>query len=198
MTLPPGDDPNRSAPPAFDFLLGAQPAQGVGVEPTAQSPQSLRPRGEQRRRVAVDSRSLAVPLTITALAILLVGGAAFTGWSLVQSSEAKVKSDSAAFCAALSSDPEALGQPGFGWPSSGADLATTLQQMKDFQTHWDEVDAVAPPTIKADVHAVAASAGVLVSGVESSKTIDRPQALAQMNNVTSRTQIPGWYDKYCG
>ena len=198
MTLPPGDDPNRPVPPAFDFLLGSAPAQESRLPQAGQAAPALRPRGQQRRRAAVDSRSLAVPLTITALAVALVGGAGYTGWSLVQSSEAKVKSDSAAFCAALSSDPGALTQPGFGWPSGGADLATTLQQMKDFQAEWDKVDAVAPPTIKADVHAVAASAAVLVSGVEASKTIDRPQALAQMNEVTSHTQIPGWYDKYCG
>jgi hypothetical protein len=197
MTLPTGDDPNRSAPPAFDFLLGPEPIQGSGLAPTGQPGATMRPRGKQRR-VAVDSRSLAVPLSITALALLLVGGAAYTGLTLVQSSEAAVKSDSAAFCAALSSDPGVLSQPGFGWPSGGADLATTLQQMKDFQAKWEAIDASAPPTIRSDVHAVAAAAAALVAGVESTKTIDRPTALAQMNNVTSHTQIPGWHDKYCG
>lgn len=197
MTLPTGDDPTRAAPPAFDFLLGAAPAQGSSHEPVGEPSAALRPRGEQRRR-SLDSRSLAVPLIVVTLAVLVVGGAAFTGWSLVQSSEAEVKADSAPFCAALADDPAVLSQPGFGWPSGGGDLASTLQLMKDYQAHWEQVASVAPPTIKADVKAVATSAGVLVSGVESSKTIDRTRALAQMNSVTSQTKIPGWYDKYCG
>src|SRR4051812_35500687 len=112
MTLPPGDDSNR--PAAFDFGLGAPSA----------TDQPLTRRSA--RRATVD-RSIALPLVIVLVAVAVLGGAAFAGWYLVKTSEDEVKADSAAFCTSLAETPGVLTQPGFGWPTDGADLSTTLE-----------------------------------------------------------------------
>jgi len=185
MTLPPGDNQHR--PAAFDFGLSS-PSSSNGDEPLTR---------RNARRATVDSRSLAVPLIVTLLSVAVAGGAAFAGWYLVKTSEDQVKADSAQLCASLAETPGVLGQPGFGWPTDGADLATTLELMKGYQARWDSIAASAPPTIKPDATAVAAAAGIIVSGVETSKSIDRPTTLSTMDGVTSQTAIPAWVDKYC-
>ena len=185
MTLPPSDN-NR--PAAFDFGLGSPTPSGGSEQPLTR---------RSARVATVDSRSLAVPLIIGLVVLAVVGGAAFAGWYLVKTSEDTVKADSAAFCAALAETPGTLTQPGFGWPTSGEDLATTLELMKGYQARWEAIAAVAPPTISADVTAVAAAAGIITTGIETSKSIDRPATLVSMDAVTSKTAIPAWSDKYC-
>ncbi len=186
MTLPPGDDINR--PSSFDFGLSGPTTTAADDAPLTR---------RSARLAAVDSRSLAVPLVIALIVVAVLGGAAFAGWYLVKTSEDEVKADSAAFCAALAENPGALAQPGFGWPTDGADLTTTLDLMKDYRKHWRAIAKAAPPTIKPDVKAVAAAAGVIIEGIETSKTIDRPTTLAKMDAVTSKTAIPAWSAKYC-
>ena len=194
MTIPTGD-PNRPVAPVFDFGLGG---------PSTSSPDtpnefgvSSRPRAELRRRSRVDSRSFGVPIVIGLVILVVAGGAAFAGWSLVQQSEAEVKADSAAFCANLAETPGVLDQPAFGWPTDGADLASTLELMKGYQARWEAIAAAAPSTIKPDVSAVAEAAAVITSGIETSKSIDRPATLQAMQRVTSATDIPAWANKYC-
>ena len=184
MTIPPGDPQNR--PSAFDFGLSSPSSTG-GEQPLTR---------RSARRASVD-RSIAVPLIITLVAVLVLGGAAFTAWYLVKTSEDQVKADSAAFCATLAETPGQLSKPGFGWPTDGADLTTTLELMKGYQEHWQAIAAVAPPTIKPDATAVAAAATVITTGIENSKSIDRPTTLTKMDAVTSKTAIPAWSAKYC-
>jgi hypothetical protein len=186
MTLPPDDGFNR--PSSFDFGLANPGAAGTTDEPLTR---------RSARRAAVDSRSLAVPIIVALVVVAVVGGAAFAGWYLVKTSEDEVKADSAAFCSALAETPDALSQPGFGWPTDGADLATTLEHMKDFKKRWQAIAKVAPPTIKPDAKAVASAAAIVVKGIVDSKSIDRPTTLATMDAVTSKTAIPAWSAKYC-
>ena len=204
--MPPGDFsrpaaphhppvPQQPAAPVFDFGLGDGSQYGSSQGPDG--PLRQRSRQQQKRRAAVDHRSFAVPLVIVLVAILVVAGSVFTGWTLVQQSEAAVKADSAAFCANLAETPGVLTQPAFGWPTEGADLATTLDLMKQYQTRWEAVAAIAPPTIKPDTRAVADAAAVVVDGIVASKSIDRQASLAAMQNVTSATDIPAWSNKYC-
>jgi hypothetical protein len=196
MTLSPGD-PNRPVAPAFDFLLGSERVEGSSQPPNGAGITD-RPRREQRRRPRVDGRSLTIPFVITILIAALIGGTTFTGWTLVQSSEAQVKADSAKLCANIAETPGVLALPAFGWPTDGADLTTTLDLMKAYQVRWEAITVVAPPTIKADVKAVADAAAVITSGIETSKSIDRPATLTAMHKVTSVTVIPAWVSKYCG
>jgi hypothetical protein len=186
MTNPIGNEPNR--PAAFDFGLGTPNTGGPGDEP---------PTRRSARRAAVDSRSLALPLVIVLVVIAVLGGAAFAGWYIVKTSEDEVKADSAAFCANLAETPGVLAQPGFGWPTDGADLTTTLDLMKGYQERWVAIAAVAPPTIQRDAENVAAAAGVITTGIETTKSIDRPATLATMDSVTSKTQLRAWSAKYC-
>ena len=206
MTLPPGDDSRPAAPdhppvqqqptaPVFDFGLGDGSQYGSSQEPDG--PLRQRSRQQQKRRSGMDGRSFAVPIVITVVAILVVAGSVFTGWTLVQQSEAAVKADSAAFCANLAETPGVLAQPAFGWPTEGADLATTLDLMKGYQARWEAVAAIAPATIKPDTRAVADAAAAVVDGIVASKSIDRQASLAAMQKVTSATDIPAWSNKYC-
>lgn len=185
-----GDGPNR--PTSFDFGLGAvSPQSGLPGAPDTS-------RKESRRRAAIDSRSLAIPITVIVLVVLALAGAAFTAWSLVQSSEAQVKTASAPFCAKLGETPGVLAEVGFGWPTDVADLPTTLADMRAYQARWEELAAIAPKTIKGDVASVAKAAKTIADGVETSKTIDRSASLAGISSVTSATVIPAWGAKYCG
>ena len=186
MTHPTGDDPSR--PAAFDFGLGSPSGSGAADQPLTR---------RSARRASVDSRPLAVPLTIALVIVALVGGAAFAGWYLVKTSEDEVKADSAAFCAALAETPGSLQQPGFGWPTGGKDLASTLELMKGYQSQWESIAAAAPPTVTKDAVAVAAAAGIITTGIEQSKSIDRLATLTSINAVTSKTAIPAWSEKYC-
>lgn len=185
MTLPTGSEPNR--PAAFDFGLSA-PTTEVGDEPLTR---------RSARQTRVDSRSLAVPIIVTLLIVAVIGGAGLTAWFLVKTSEDQVKADSVAFCNAIAVTPGALAQPGFGWPTDGADLTTTLALMQEYRDHWKEIAALAPPTITPDATAVAEAATTITKSIEASKSIDRPASLAQMDAVTSKTAIPAWVSKYC-
>ena len=185
MTLTPGDDPNRAS--SFDFGLGSPTSGDDGQQPTRRSTRAAR----------VDSRSLAVPLIVALVSVAVVGGAAFAGYTLVNDSEQQVKADSAALCANLAETPGVLEQAGFGWPTDGADITTTLELMKGYQTRWEAIAKTAPPTIKPDATAVADAAAIIVSGIEASKTLDRPTTLTKMDSVTSKTAIPAWVAKYC-
>lgn len=181
MTIPP-IEPNR--PTSFDFGLGASTAADAEL-PTRRSARAAR----------VDSRSLAIPAIITVAVLAIVGGGAFTGWKLVSDSEATVAADSAALCADIASTPGVLEQPGFGWPIDGTD---PLTDMKAFQERWAAMAAKAQPTVRPQVAAVANAAQTLIDGAEASKSIDRQGSLAQMNEVTSRSTLPAWVNKYCG
>lgn len=186
MTIPPDSGPNR--PASFDFGLSA---------PTIDAEQPLTRRGA-RLAAKVDTRSAALPLIITLAVIAAVGGAGASAWYLVTSAEQQVAADSAPFCAEIASTPGVLSEPGFGWPTDGADLTTTLELMKEYQARWEGIAAIAHPTIAGDVELVAKAAASITQGIEVSKTIDRPATLAQMESVTSKTAIRAWADKYCG
>ena len=185
MTVTPGNDPNRAT--SFDFGLGGPTPDDSESQPTRRSTRAAR----------VDSRSLAVPLIVALASVAVVGGAAFAGYTVVNNSELEVKADSAALCSNLAETPGVLSQPGFGWPTDGADIATTLDLMKGYQARWEAIASTAPPTIKPDVTAVASAAGIIVSGIETSKSLDRPSTLTKMDSVTSKTAIPAWVAKYC-
>jgi hypothetical protein len=203
MTLLPGDTdrpaaphhppvPQRPVESVFDFGLGDGSQYGSGKE--AGGSELTR---RQRRLAAVDSRSFAVPAVISLVAVLVLAGSVFTGWTLVQQSEAEVKADSAAFCANLAETPGVLSQPAFGWPTEGADLNTTLELMQAYQQRWVAIATVAPNTIEPDARAVADSATVITEGIVASKSIDRQASLAAMERVTAATDIPAWAIKYC-
>jgi hypothetical protein len=181
MTIPP-TEPNR--PTSFDFGLGNSTAADAEL-PTRRSTRAAR----------VDSRSLAVPVIVTVVVLAIIGGGAFTGWKLVSDSEAAVAADSAALCADIASTPGVLDQTGFGWPIDGAD---PLTDMKAFQERWAALAAKSQATIRPQVAAVANAAQTLIEGAEISKSVDRQGSLAKMNEVTSRSTLPAWVNKYCG
>lgn len=145
----------------------------------------------------MDGRSVAVPILIVLLVLGVIGGSLFTGWVLVQQSEAAVKADSAAFCANLAETPGVLDEPAFGWPTGGADLNSSLDLMKEYQARWETIAEIAPPTIGPDTRAVADAAAAVTEGIVASKSIDRQASLAAMLSVTSKTAIPAWAHKYC-
>lgn len=181
MTFPPGE-PNR--PTSFDFGLG-----------TMSAPDGELPTRRSSRQARVDSRSFVVPAIVTVAAIALVGGGAFTAWSMVTSSEAQVAADSAPLCTELATTPGVLTQPGFGWPIDGAD---PLADMKAYQERWAGMAATAQSTIKPSVQSVATAAQTLIDGFEASKSVDRQGSLTKMQAVTSRSTLPAWVAKYCG
>jgi len=196
MTLPTGDNPNRPDP-GFEFLLAQQSAPILPKQASGQGGVQQRPRGNRRRRTRVDTRSLALPIIGAVLAVAVVVGAGVAWLSLVQASEDRVRADSAAMCSDLAATPGVLNQPGFGWPTDGANLTATLESMTAYRDRWSALAASAAPTIKPDVTAVANAASAIVEGIAISKTIDRPGSLAQMQSVTTATAIVSWVDKYC-
>ena len=197
MTLPPSLGQNRPADPGFDFLLAQQSAPILPPQSSGPGGMQKRPRGN-KRRTRVDTRSLALPIIGAVLVVAVVVGAGLTWLSLVQASEDQVRADSAAMCSDLAATPGVLDQPGFGWPTDGANLSETLTSMTAYRDRWKSLAASAAPTIKPDVSAVARAAKAIVEGIAASKTIDRPGSLAQMQSVASATAIVSWVDKYCG
>lgn len=196
MTLPTGDNPNRPDP-GFEFLLAQQSAPILRQQASGQGGMQQRPRGNRRRRSRVDTRSLALPIVGAVVVVAVVVGAGLAWLSFVQVSEDQVRADSSAMCSDLAATPGVLDQPGFGWPTDGANLTATLESMTAYRDRWSALAASAAPTIKPDVAAVANAATAIVEGIAISKTIDRPGSLAQMQSVTTATAIVSWVDKYC-
>lgn len=155
------------------------------------------PRRNRRRRSAPDRAVLFTVAIVVILAAVVVLVAGLVAMTLVQTSEAKVKEDSAAFCADIASTPGVLAQPGFGWPTQSADIPTTVAAMQAYQQRWAQLADIAPPTIRAELSAIAESATTVITRVESSQSIDRPGNLATIASVTSQTVIPSWAAKYC-
>ena len=199
MTFDNGDADRRPpTSPSFDFQVRPSSAQGAdpanpgtaGFGLTSSRTYKRRPRG-------VDGRAVGLTVGIVVGIVALLGGAAFTGWTLVQNAEAEVKADSAAMCADLAGTPGVLTQPGFGWPTEVADLPATLEAMRAYEERWTTLAAIAPPTIQPSVQSVADAATTLVAGVEAARSIDRPGNLAKMQLVTSQSVLPAWVEKYC-
>lgn len=175
---------------SFDF--GLVPSSQI-----ARADGTAAPHRNRRRRSGPDRSVLLTVALVTVLSIAVIGGAGATAWYFVQSSEAEVKAASAPFCADLGSTPGVLAQPGFGWPTDPADLPTTIAAMTAYQQRWNSLAQIGPPTIKADISAVATAAGTIVANVEASQSINRAGNLATIQAVTSQTSIPAWSAKYC-
>jgi len=153
---------------------------------------------QRRRRRSGPDRSLILRVLIVAiLSVALIGGAAVVALSRVQASEAQVKADSAELCADLATTPGVLSQAGFGWPTDAADLPTSIASMAAYEERWTTLAKVGPPSIRADLSAIATAAGTIRTSVETSQSINRPNNLATMASVTAQTRIPAWVAKYC-
>ena len=182
--------------------LGSRPGTGsfdFGLTPSSQSTTGGdgASRGDRRRRRGPDRHVVGRVVVISALSLALIGAAGFAAWSMVQRSEAEVKADSAAFCADLATTPDVLTQPGFGWPTAEGTIPDTVAAMKAYQERWAAVAAIAPPTIRADVSAIATAAGSIAANVEASQSINRAGNLSAIESVTTQTVIPAWAAKYC-
>jgi hypothetical protein len=185
-----GDQPARPATGAFEFGLTPSSQRESGQDGAG-------PRRNRRRRSGPDRSVVVRSVVIIALSAALLGAAGFVALSLVQQSEQEVKADSAALCTDLGATPGVLSQPGFGWPTDVADLPTTVESMKAYQARWANLAKVGPPSIRADLAFVAEAAGQIASRVESSQSIDRPGNLAEIQAVTSKTDVAAWAAKYC-
>jgi len=184
-----GDQSTRPPGGGFDFGLVPSSQQAVEGEPP--------PRRSRRRRSGPDGQLLIRTLGIVGLSVALIAGAGLAAWSAVRSSEDAVKADSAAFCAELATTPGVLAQAGFGWPTEVADLPTTVASMKAYQERWSTLAEIGPPTIRADLRAIATAAGTVAASVEASQSINRQGNLAAIDTVTSQTVVPAWAAKYC-
>jgi hypothetical protein len=136
-------------------------------------------------------------VVVITLAVGVLAAAGLTAWTKVQESEAQVKADSAALCSDLATTPGVLAQPGFGWPTEVADIATTVAAMHAYQERWQALADGAPPTIRASVASIASAATTLTANVEASQSIDRAGNLAKISSVTSKSAVPAWVQKYC-
>jgi len=182
-----GDQGATRSAPAFDF----------GLVPSSHRAGGNGSRRNRRRRGGPDRHVLATVAIVTALAVVVVAGAAFAAWTMVQSSEAQVKADSAPFCADIASTPGVLSQPGFGWPTESADIPTTIAAMQAYQQRWAALANTAAPSIRADLSAVATAAATVIARVETNQSIDRTGNLATIDAVTQQTSLPAWAAKYC-
>ena len=133
------------------------------------------------------------------LTVVLAGGA--VAYSIVadkEAAEARVLAKAQPLCDALAATPGVLDTPAYGWPVDVAPLATTLDSMRAYQTHWTELAAIAPDSATANLEAIAGQAAILVTAVETNSAIDRPGNLAKMKAVTDVSGLPAWTAKYCG
>lgn len=185
-----GDQAPRTAPGAFEF----------GLTPTSQSaagPDGSGPRRDRRRRSGPDRSTVIRAVVIVALSAVLLAVAGIVALTLVQQAEDEVRADSAAFCTDLAATPGVLSQAGFGWPTEVADLPTTVAAMRAYEERWGNLAKIGPPSIRADLQAIATAAGTIASGVESSQSINRPASLEAIQGVTSTTDVAAWAAKYC-
>lgn len=189
MTFGSGAEQTQRPQGSFDFGLAPTSQQLAGQN----GPGSPR----RRRRSGPDGSLILRVVIVAVLSVALIGAAGLYALTQVQSSEAQVKADSAAFCSDLAATPGVLGQPGFGWPTDATDLPTSIASIAAYEERWANLAKIGPPSIRSDLAAIASAAKSIHSSVEASQSISRPKNLATMESVAAQTRIPAWANKYC-
>jgi len=144
----------------------------------------------------------AVATIATALSIVLtlVLGAGAVAYSIVverEAAAAAVLAQARPLCDALAATPGVLETPGYGWPTAVAEIPVTLEAMREYQLHWQQLADLAPESAEGNLRAIANQAETLVVSVETSQAIDRNGNLVAMAAVTGNSGLPGWVDRNC-
>lgn len=133
-------------------------------------------------------------------ALSLVLGVAFAVYTKVSHDQADhnaIVASSKAWCASLKSNPSVLASDTFGWPSPADTIPDSITTMKQYETHWQSLVALAPPGIRSDTRKIATAAQSIVASVESTQTLDDSSDVAEMQNAVATTGITAWANEYC-
>ena len=144
--------------------------------------------------------SVAAVVTVLSIVFTLLLGVGILAYSVVaerEAAEAQVLAEAQPLCTAIEATPGALDLPAFGWPTEVAAIPVTLEAMRAYQLHWQQLSDLAPASAKANLQAVADQAQTLVVSVEANQAIDRNGNLATMSSVTGATGLPGWVATHC-
>jgi hypothetical protein len=156
--------------------------------------------------VIVDSRSKGYAAGIAKAAIgigavlTLVLGVAVVVVTKInndQAAHAAIVASSRAWCTKLESTPTTLSSDTLGWPSPGATIPASITAMTSYETYWDALAKLAPAGIRTDTQKVANTAKSIVTGVQSTQTLNDANNVAQMQNVVAASGIHSWVSTYC-
>jgi hypothetical protein len=133
-------------------------------------------------------------------ALSLVLGVALAVVSKIDNDQAAhnaIVASSRAYCAKLRTNPATLTSDTFGWPSPGDTIPDSISAIQGYDATWKSLVAVAPAGILADTKKVEAAAGGILSSVQSTRTLDNANNVAEMQDVVASTGINAWVSDYC-
>lgn len=144
-------------------------------------------------RVARAATVVSVILTL----LLAAGGVGLFALDRQAAARAQLVAQTVPLCTMVDAHPGILTDPAFGWPPLEPTISESLATMTEYATRWQALVPHAPKQIAADVEAVAKTAQSIVSGIETSRTVDGNSNLARMQAIAASSTLPTWVAEYC-
>jgi hypothetical protein len=101
------------------------------------------------------------------------------------------------YCSELRSVPGRLQSPTYGWPAVQDTVQDSLTAMQKYEDTWKALVAVAPDGIRTGTQQVDTAAQSIIANVTSSRVLDDPGNVAQMQQAVSTSGIANWVAGYC-
>lgn len=142
------------------------------------------------------ARAATVVSVILSLA-LGAGGVGLFALDRQAAARAELVAQTVPLCTMVDAHPGILTDPAFGWPQLEATIPESLATMTEYAARWQALVPHAPKQIAADVEAVAKTAQSIVTGIETSRTVDGNSNLARMQAIAASSTLPTWVAEYC-
>jgi hypothetical protein len=142
--------------------------------------------------------TLATTVSIVLSVLLVIGGLVLSYFAGEQAKVDAVYAESAAFCEAIAAQPGVLESAGFGWPSETLSVSDTIRSLRTYRDGWKDLAAIAPAGIRPDAQAIADTAGVIVTNLQNTRSVNRQANLDKIVSVTGSSRIPSYVAEYCG
>lgn len=186
--------PKRRAP-ALDWiaLVLAVLAPPIGLITSVIARILARTRQGWSTRVARAATVVSVILTL----VLGAGGVGLFALDRQAAARAELVAQTVPLCTMVDAHPGILTDPAFGWPPVGASIAESLTAMTEYATRWQALVPHAPKQIAVDVEVVAKTAQSIVTGIETSRTVDGNSNFARMQAIAASSTLPAWVAEYC-
>ena len=142
--------------------------------------------------------TLATTVSIVLSVLLVIGGLVLSFFAGEQAKVDAVYAQSAPFCEAIAAQPGILETTGYGWPTETQSVSDTIRSLRTYRDLWKDLAAIAPAGIRSDVQAIADTAGVMVTNVQNTRSVNRQANLDKIVSVTGSSRIPSYVAEYCG
>jgi hypothetical protein len=139
----------------------------------------------------------AVTIGAVLTVVLGIGLIGLSNLAAQQAAHDAVAASSVKWCTQLKSNPATLASNTFGWPAPASTIPASITAMQTYENYWVALVKIAPSGIRPDTQQVATSAQSIISGVQSTQTLDDSSDISTMQSVVAASGIPSWVSEYC-